>query len=111
GSGILQLPNGTALELTGAGCFDAPLHVHARQGGERILLPRRAHRHSLRKLFQAEDVPPWRRIGMPLLSDANGVLHAAGDCILSAWLDEWLQAHDAHLVWHEDPVPCVRDCS
>lgn len=101
GSGILELPTGATLELIGANCFDAPLRVHARQGGERILLTGRTHHHALKHVLQDRDVPPWRRIAMPLLSDAGGVLQAAGDCILSAALDAWLHAHGARLDWRE----------
>lgn len=99
GREILQLPTGATLELTGATRFDTPMRAHARQGGERILLPRRAHRHSLRHVLQDRGIPPWQRIGMPLLADANGVLQAAGDSILSASLEAWLQAHGARLHW------------
>lgn len=99
GSDTLQLPTGATLELTGAARFETPMRVHARQGGERILLPRRTHHHTLRHVLQDRGIPPWHRIGMPLLSDADGMLHAAGDSILSASLDAWLQAHGARLEW------------
>ncbi|MFS8136804.1 MAG: tRNA lysidine(34) synthetase TilS [Thermomonas sp.] len=99
GREILQLPNGAMLELRGAARFDAPLRVHARQGGERIMLPGRTHRHALKHVLQELGMPPWRRIGMPLLTDADGVLQAAGDRILSASLAAWLQANNAHLAW------------
>ena len=105
GSDILQLPTGATLELSGAACFDTTMRVHARQGGERILLPRRTHHHTLRHVLQDRGIPPWRRIGMPLLADADGVLHAAGDSILSAALDAWLQSRGARLEWNEFPAP------
>ncbi|MGV8921874.1 MAG: tRNA lysidine(34) synthetase TilS [Thermomonas sp.] len=104
GSDILQLPTGATLELSGAARFDTPMRVHARQGGERILLPRRTHHHTLRHVLQDRGIPPWRRIGMPLLADANDVLHAAGDSILSASLDTWLQAHGAQLHWRATAI-------
>ncbi len=104
GREILQLPTGMTLELTGATRFDTPMRAHARQGGERILLPRRAHRHSLRHVLQDRGIPPWQRIGMPLLADANGVLHAAGDSILSASMDAWLGARGARLEWRDPAI-------
>jgi len=104
GSKLLQLPTGATLELTGDARFDTLMRVHARQGGERILLPRRTHRHTLRHVLQERAVPPWQRIGMPLLADANGVLQAAGDSILSASLDAWLQANDARLEWRDAAI-------
>lgn len=104
GSDILQLPTGATLELTGAARFDTPMRAHARQGGERIVLARRTHHHALRHVLQDRGIPPWRRIAMPLLADANGVLQAAGDSILSASLDAWLQAHGARLEWRDAAI-------
>ena len=101
GSEILQLPTGGTLELSGTARFDTPMRVHARQGGERIMLPRRTNHHTLRHVLQHQGIPPWRRIGMPLLGDADGVLQAAGDSILSGALDAWLKAHRARLHWRE----------
>lgn len=101
GSDILHLPTGATLELIGAARFDVPMRVHGRQGGERILLPRRTHHHTLRHVLQDQGVPPWRRIGMPLLSDSGGALQAAGDSILSASMDAWLTAQGARLQWRD----------
>ena len=105
GNETLRLPNGTTIELVGAESFGTPLRAHARQGGERIMLTGRDHHHALKHVLQERGIPPWRRIGMPLLADANGVLHAAGDSILSASLDAWLQSHHAQLDWNEVPAP------
>ncbi|MEO5963618.1 MAG: tRNA lysidine(34) synthetase TilS [Thermomonas sp.] len=101
GSEILQLPTGAILELSGVARFDTPMRVHARQGGERILLPRRTHHHTLRHVLQDQGVPPWRRIAMPLLSDSDGALQAAGDSIVSASLHAWLREQGARLEWRE----------
>lgn len=99
GSTPLALPTGDNLVLVGAARFDAPLHAHARRGGERIVLPGRTHSHALKHVLQDADVPPWRRERMPLLSDAEGTLLAAGDAILSTQMAAWLHAHGAHLQW------------
>ena len=104
GQEVLRLPTGAELELIGAPRFDSPLRVHARQGGERIMLPGRTHHHALKHVLQEHNIPPWRRNGMPLLTDANGVLQAVGDRILAASLDAWLQAHHARLHWNESPA-------
>ena len=45
----------------------APLTIRLRQGGERCLLPRRGHHHSLKKLLQEAGVPPWERERLPLI--------------------------------------------
>ncbi len=100
GSTPLVLPNGDTLRLEGVARFPTPLRVHARQGGERILLPGRgSQHHSLKHVLQDMDIAPWHRSRMPLLGTEDGTLLAAGDRIRSAGFDLWMQAHDAALVW------------
>src|SRR5690606_3246219 len=47
GRAPLALPGAGKLRLQGADSFETPLFAHARQGGERIRLPGRAHSHAL----------------------------------------------------------------
>ena len=103
GDAPLALPTGDRLELIGAGRFDAPLRAHARQGGERIVQPGRAHSHALKHVLQDAELPPWQRARLPLLSDRDGELLAAGDGILSARMAAWLRAHGARLHWTRVP--------
>ncbi len=42
------------------------LHVRLRSGGETLMLAGRGHHHALKKLLQAEGVPPWLRARLPL---------------------------------------------
>ncbi|WP_127169041.1 tRNA lysidine(34) synthetase TilS [Xanthomonas sp. BRIP62415] len=102
GASPLPLPDGACLQLHGsAGLrFAQPLLVRARQGGERIVLPQRAHSHRLKHLLQALDLPPWQRARLPILW-ADGQVLAAGDRILSAALSHWLQANGASLHWRD----------
>ncbi len=108
GRGALRLPDGAGLALVGHdgsaahAAFSAPLRVHARQGGERIRLPGRTHRHTLKDLLLQHAIPPWQRQQLPLLSDADGELLAAGDRIVSARLQAWLDAHALALRWTQD---------
>ncbi|GHB97978.1 tRNA lysidine(34) synthetase TilS [Thermomonas carbonis] len=95
----LRLPTGDTLSLLGADRFDQPLQVHARQGGERIVLPGRDHSHALKNVLREVGIPPWQRERLPLLSAADGTLLAAGDAILSAPLADWLHARQARLHW------------
>ena len=81
-------------DLASGGVF-----VHARQGGERITLPGRRHSHALKHVLQDLGVPPWVRARLPLLSDADGVLLAAGDLALSARVDRWLRDSGRRLHW------------
>ena len=104
GRAALALPDGGRLLLrddSGAttGGFDAPLRVHARRGGERIVLPGRAHSHQLKHLLQERGVPPWRRAHLPLLSTPGGELLAAADVAWSAGLAQWLHVRGWHLAW------------
>jgi len=107
GSAPLRLPDGALLELRGLAlqdtcCFDASLTVRARGGGERIRLPSREHSHALKHVLQERGVPPWIRMRMPLLFADDGELLASGDAILSARMDAWLRARNAHLRWLPD---------
>jgi tRNA(Ile)-lysidine synthase len=100
GRAPLDLPTGDRLALHGVDGFPSPLLVHARRGGERILLPGREHRHSLKHVLQETDIPPWERARMPLLSTADGEhLLAAGDRIRSAGFEHWLHSAGARVVW------------
>ena len=63
------------------------------------MLPGRGHSHALKHVLQDAGVPPWQRERLPLLSDADGELLAAGDAILSARMAAWLHARGAHLQW------------
>src|SRR5690606_17807033 len=90
GRQALALPGGGSLSLEGAEAFDPPLRVHHRRGGERMRLPGRAHSHALKHLLQDAGIPPWHRARMPLLSDADGRVLAAGDGLLAAPLHDWL---------------------
>ncbi|CAN5662776.1 tRNA lysidine(34) synthetase TilS [soil metagenome] len=99
GRAPLQLPAGGTLQLEGVDALPEPVVLHARRGGERILLPGRAHRHALKQVLQDLRVPPWVRVRLPLLSDAGGTLLAAGDRIYAAAFDSWLKARRARLRW------------
>lgn len=76
-----------------------PLVLHARRGGERITLPDRSHSHTLKHVLQDLGVPPWERERLPLVSDHDGMLLAAGDLVYSAGFDAWLRERGARLVW------------
>ncbi|MCF7222680.1 tRNA lysidine(34) synthetase TilS [Marilutibacter chinensis] len=99
----LALPGGGSLQLEGSDALPEPCRVHARRGGERIVLPGRAHRHALKQVLQDLGIPPWVRERLPLLGDAAGRLLAAGDLVYSAAFDEWLRSNGARLVWYDDP--------
>ena len=62
---------------------DKSLHIRLRAGGETLLLPGRGHHHVLKKLLQAEGVPPWLRARLPLFY---------ADLELAAVADRWVCA-------------------
>jgi tRNA(Ile)-lysidine synthase len=99
GSAPASLPGGGELRLEGGSRFDAPMTVHARQGGERITLPGRDHSHALKHVLQDLGVPPWERECLPLLSNAQGELLAAGDLVYSAAFDAWLLRNGLRMRW------------
>lgn len=95
----ITLPTGDELALVSPLPWPRVIRLGARQGGERMRLPGRAHTHALKKLLQDAGVPPWERRRLPLLWDADGELLAAGDLLLSARLDNWLREHAGELRW------------
>ena len=95
----LVLPDGGELRIEGGFRFVPPVVVHARQGGERIVLPGRTHSHALKQALQDAAVAPWEREHLPLLSAADGTLLAAGDRVLSATLAGLLRTSDARIAW------------
>ncbi len=103
GSGPLPLPGGDRLELQGANAFPSPCRVSARQGGERILLPDRAHSHALKNVLQELGVPPWERAVLPLVHNHAGELAAIADFAYSAAFDAWLRQQGARLRWRRGP--------
>ncbi len=99
GSGILDLP-GNCGHLQFSTAWDGgPLLVGCRLGGERIRLPGRTHRSSVKNLLRELGIPAWQRQRLPLLWGAGGQLLAVGDSILSDELDQWLQRSGASYRW------------
>jgi len=102
GRAPISLPHRGELRLEGSlgsKGFGRALRVHARLGGERIVLPGREHSHALKHVLQDLGTPPWLRERIPLVSDADGTLLAVGDLVCSAVFDAWLRAHDSRLAW------------
>jgi len=62
---------------------DAEVEVKFRQGAEKISLPGRKGRHSLKKLYQEKGIPPWQRNSIPLIY-LDGHLAAVANLWISA---------------------------
>jgi tRNA(Ile)-lysidine synthase len=60
--GVAKRGQGLSWERLGG----KPLQIRLRTGGETLVLPGRRHHHALKKLLQAEGVPPWLRARLPL---------------------------------------------
>lgn len=63
--------------------LQAKIHVKFRSGGEKISLPGRIGRHSLKNLYQEAGIPPWERERIPLIY-LNCKLAAVGDKWISS---------------------------
>ncbi len=105
----LTLPTGDQLRLEPCNADSAPvdgtwppMQVHARQGGERIVLPGRDHSHALKHVLQDLGIAPWVRERLPLVSTADGALLAAGDLALSGEFQHRLAAAGLRLVWQRN---------
>lgn len=61
---------------------EARIEIRYRSGSEKIAVPGRNGRHSLKKLYQEAGIPPWRRQWIPLIY-LNDELAAVG----SHWLN------------------------
>jgi tRNA(Ile)-lysidine synthase len=62
---------------------NAKIRVTFRSGGETIKLPKRAGHHTLKNLYQEARVPPWERVGIPLIY-LDDKLAAVGEHWISA---------------------------
>lgn len=84
----LELGHLTA-EASDAGGVDdrlwttARIEIRFRQGGESCLLPGRAGHRSLKAVFQELNIPPWERMGIPLIY-LNGELAAIAHLVVCA---------------------------
>lgn len=90
GEEILVLPGGRRLQAASAAAgIDAGLwrkavkSVRFRSGGEKLRLPGRKGRHSLKNLYQEAGIPPWERQSIPLVY-LDGRLAAVADLWISA---------------------------
>jgi tRNA(Ile)-lysidine synthase len=59
-------------------------------------------------VLQDLGLPPWLRARLPLLSDADGRLLAAGDVAIAAPLHDWLAARGACLRLQSPTPPRPR---
>jgi len=62
------------------------LHIHLRSGGETLTLPGRKHHHVLKKLLQAERVPPWLRARLPLFYAGHELAAVADRWVCAPYL-------------------------
>jgi tRNA(Ile)-lysidine synthase len=76
------------------------LQVRYRKGGEKIRLPGREHRSSLKKLLNESSIPPWDRDDLPLFYQ-NDQLVAVADL----WISADFQAHENEQGWQVSVRP------
>ena len=95
-----RLPDGVLRAVAGRGAGlrrDAAdgVQVRYRRGGERILLPGRAGRSLVKKLFQQAGVPPWMRARVPFIYVGDRLAQVVG-----LWFDAGFLAREAEESWH-----------
>ena len=56
----------------------APVHIRARQGGERFRPAAGRPHRDLKKLFQEAHLPPWMRSSLPLIYSGTTLVHVPG---------------------------------
>lgn len=84
----LALPCGRQIVLASAAkAALTNISVGYRQGGERLQLPGRKHRHCLKKLLQDWQVPPWQRTTIPLVFNDDELVAVVGYSN-SAWAQD-----------------------
>lgn len=96
GSSPLPLPRGGVLSWQGSVSF--PLRVTYRIGGERIRLPGRGMRHSVKKLLSTQ-VPPWQRDALPFVYNDHNELLAVGTVLISQTLADFTERTGSRLHW------------
>jgi tRNA(Ile)-lysidine synthase len=95
------------LRVIGSGALEGRwLKVRARQAGDRIRLPGKQGSRSLKNLFQEAGVPPWQRVGTPVLCHPrNQRVLAVGDCWISPAFQRWLAQRGWQLQWQRELHP------
>ena len=84
---------------------DSEVWVRFRTGSEKIKLPGRQGHHSLKKLFQEQEIPPWERDLLPLIYinrdlvavadlwiSADFISEAKNECLQFHWLKNRIKA-------------------
>ena len=72
---------GLSLDKLGEG----QVQIRARQGGERIRLDRKRPTRSLKNLFQEAGIPPWQRIGLPMVYLRDELVAVPGIGVACDW--------------------------
>jgi tRNA(Ile)-lysidine synthase len=85
--GVLRATPGSGCGIRKSLLAANAVQVRWRQGGERCRPAGRRHHHSLKKLFQAQGIPPWERERIPLIYIGNELAAVAG-----LWVCEPFQA-------------------
>ena len=57
---------------------DSGLKLRWRRGGEKMILPGRTHRSSIKKLHQANSTPPWIREWLPMVVREEEIVWVPG---------------------------------
>jgi tRNA(Ile)-lysidine synthase len=95
-----EIAHGRGLKLA---ALPPRLRVRTRRGGERLRLPRHAHRRELKKLLQDANVLPWWRDRLPLLF-VGDTLIAVADLWVDASYAASQEDESVQILWEGRPA-------
>lgn len=72
--------------------------ISMREGGEKIRLPHRDHRSSVKNLLN-EQTPPWLRVQMPVVRASDGTVWLVGDVLRSVEYGFWQEETGSSIEW------------
>lgn len=94
---MAELGNGSVLTVRNNGPETLRVRVGSREGGDKIRLPHRTHRSSVKNLLN-ESLPAWQRMEMPVVS-VDGAVWTVGDALRSAEYLDWQERTGGSIEW------------
>ena len=94
----VPLPNESQLVFRNNSDVAMTFTVSGREGGEKIRLPNRDHHSSVKNLLN-QQTPPWLRMQMPVVKDANDAVWVVGDALFGEEYRFWQEQTGSSIEW------------